>query len=315
MRRLLGAVIVAVSLTTRILSYCCLVTGPVVGLLIARALRMEGTGGAGAILFFITFLMITLFSTYKLSLLCYTFGKKLNTPTAASALRGDRRAPILWLRSFLDDEAVFVPEAEGEARAFGGRRTFEETVVAALARYGPVIAIGRPGEWIPPAGASRLYVGDDWREVIRGYIARSQKVFLVLAMTKGLSWELEAVLGSQWPTKVVIVLPPISADEMARRWDNFRALVSRRCPWILLPPLLSPRALFALFDHQWHFRYLEHERMTRDQIQRKHYTRVVRLFMKGYTSYAGSDDCFWSISDVSAGRALRYPPLSPHARN
>jgi hypothetical protein len=40
-------------------------------------------------------------------------------------------------------------------------RTLEDVVEIALRQFGPVVAIGRPGESLPPTGAAREYVRND----------------------------------------------------------------------------------------------------------------------------------------------------------
>ncbi len=47
---------------------------------------------------------------------------------------------------------------------YAGAWTLEEAAEKILNAWGPVIAIGRPGEGLPPAGAAREYVaGDAWQ--------------------------------------------------------------------------------------------------------------------------------------------------------
>jgi hypothetical protein len=82
--------------------------------------------------------------------------ESLKAPLADDVLERDKRPPILYLRSFEDDTSLY-PDHERD-------------LVAALAPFGPVIAIGRPGEFLQTLGAARAYCGDDWKEQVRHWI-------------------------------------------------------------------------------------------------------------------------------------------------
>ena len=62
-----------------------------------------------------------------------------------------------------------------------------------MARVGPVIAIGKPGERLPQLGAARLYVDDDhWRDTIDDLMAESALVVVRAGDTPNLWWESNA---------------------------------------------------------------------------------------------------------------------------
>jgi hypothetical protein len=105
--------------------------------------------------------------------------------TAELRLR-DRRAPILFLRSFRDDQIAF------RSWLRGTRVTLDEDLAEALAFHGPVVAIGRPGETLPPLGSARDYVPDsDWQNHATGLISDAQTIVAVLGATAGIRWEFE----------------------------------------------------------------------------------------------------------------------------
>ena len=56
-------------------------------------------------------------------------------------------------------------------------KTPEERLTGLLERIGPVVGLGKPGESLPPLGASRLYVDDEsWPETVRTYISSARAV-------------------------------------------------------------------------------------------------------------------------------------------
>jgi hypothetical protein len=81
--------------------------------------------------------------------------RRVRAPDAADVLCEDRRPPVLLLRAFRADEL----EADA-AKPSDLPITFEEFIVQPLERYGPVVAIGRPGDPLPPLGAYREYVAE-----------------------------------------------------------------------------------------------------------------------------------------------------------
>jgi hypothetical protein len=83
---------------------------------------------------------------------------------------GDRDY-VLYLRSFLVDHALSGQDQVGGANSlttlasyFGYRhalrleKPWEDRITELLCRFGPVEAIGRPGEHLPPLGAKRIYL-------------------------------------------------------------------------------------------------------------------------------------------------------------
>ncbi|GAA1288211.1 hypothetical protein [Saccharothrix xinjiangensis] len=80
-------------------------------------------------------------------------------------VRGQRFA--LYLRPFRDDA---LQASVQQDRVFGlplnrvltSGRTEEEQIAAAFRRFGPMVAVGTPGELLPYVGAMRLYLRDDY---------------------------------------------------------------------------------------------------------------------------------------------------------
>ncbi|ANZ40852.1 hypothetical protein BBK82_37580 [Lentzea guizhouensis] len=146
-----------------------------------------------------------------------------------SALAADARPPVLYLRSFLVDE-LLARTGETGVDYF---RTEEERFARAFSRIGPLVAIGRPGEPLPPAGAPRVYVGDDWQQTVRELLHRSRLVLIGAGRGEGLRWELELVTVTVDPRRVVVLLPFGNWE-----YDHFRSEVAGLFPHPL--PDLAP---------------------------------------------------------------------------
>lgn len=151
----------------------------------------------------------------------------------------DSRRPVLLLRSFQDDLtplAARLPLTTWQPSDFYRFSwTLEEALTRFLRRYGPVIAIGRPGEAVPPAGAAREYVANEaWRARIKEYIAESALVVVILGKTEGLAFEYRALAEMERHGSIVLVCPPVEASDRRQRWSScgttFRGPAFRSIP-------------------------------------------------------------------------------------
>jgi hypothetical protein len=134
--------------------------------------------------------------------------------SAAELRLRDGRAPILFLRSFRDDQIAF------RSWLRGTKLTLDEDLADALAIHGPVVAIGRPGETLPPLGSARDYVPDsDWQNHATGLILDAQTIVAVLGATAGIRWEFETVARLNAVSKLLLVVPPVSNEEFNNRWQ------------------------------------------------------------------------------------------------
>jgi hypothetical protein len=141
----------------------------------------------------------------------FVSGKKLGAIRAEEALRSDNRPPVLYLRSFTDDETFFddinstVRAQESSIPVY--KSTEEELMAGVMDEIGPFVAIGRPGEMLPDLGAARLYVGKEWKQVIEDLIRRSRLIVMRAGDTSGFWWEFENVVKSASPEKILLLLP------------------------------------------------------------------------------------------------------------
>jgi hypothetical protein len=189
-------------------------------------------------------------------------GRRMMVPRAEETQERDPRAPVILLRSFADDYQW--PQAASRPNTSSVLLTnyvspddvsFEQLLCEALARTGPILAIGLPGERLPPPGAAaRYYVPptEDWKDQVRTYLRSCAHVVMVVGEIKGdggnkdgLAWELETVLGTVPPEKIAFVLPPVSGYDAYSRWAKFHERSGGR-----LPPY-EPGLLAVAFDADW----------------------------------------------------------------
>jgi hypothetical protein len=165
------------------------------------------------------------------------WGRGLKTPSAAEILRVDRRRPALLLRSFSDDSAPLRQDQAIMMNAWSLKslNTLEDMIVAVFQRSGPVIAVGRPGEAIPPSGASRAWISNsDWQKRVQDLLEWSRFVVMVLGDPQGqdgLAWEIQQVFSLRSPQKLILVVP-VQLDEgvILGRWRKYDALAGGRMP-------------------------------------------------------------------------------------
>ncbi len=162
-------------------------------------------------------------------------------------LQHDQRPPVLYLRSFLDDRLTM------SARTANGRvwaerfspHTFEEVVCDHLWRYGPVVALGMPGDRLPPLGAVRNYFeGDEWRGGVLELMRKASVIVLALGRTESLQWELERLAASNLLSRTVVVVPPVKPDEVNQRWATLRSTAATAMS--MLPEAIDAKRTLAV---------------------------------------------------------------------
>lgn len=129
-----------------------------------------------------------LFRLLKASQRARRHWRRVRAPDAGDVLSHDARPPVVLLRAFRADEADADAALPADVPI-----SFEEFLVEPLRRYGPVVAIGRPGEALPPLGAYREYVADDWQGRVTELLQASGIIVAILDSTAGLQWELERI--------------------------------------------------------------------------------------------------------------------------
>ena len=143
----------------------------------------------------------------------YLNSKKHFTISAQRKLEKDTRPPVVYLRSFQDDDEersdIFTNEKHQQGLPFlPSLSTNEELLEIAMEKIGPFIAIGRPAETLPTLGASRMYLPDDsWQEEVKDLIAKASLVILRAGNSDGLWWELRQAFKWVNPERLVLLVP------------------------------------------------------------------------------------------------------------
>jgi hypothetical protein len=211
------------------------------------------------------------------SLRFYELGVRLCSSDAARILETDRRRPVLFLRSFYEDNAKgsyrvqkninHVTMVASLYNFLIGRSetTFEQEFAKFFRTIGPVVAVGKPGERLVPLGAARLYVtGDNWEAEVLALLAHAQAVVLKIGLTPGTLWEFAQCFSRVEPTRLLLVMPYLGVDfgphEPWRRvYETFRHEASLIGVFLPEPPRRNSskrpeterEVAFIRFDKDW----------------------------------------------------------------
>jgi hypothetical protein len=154
--------------------------------------------------------------------------RRLLAPESANARAFDSRPPILVLRSFKDEPQL---SAFGKIKFLSLSRSvinsFEEHMTDRLWRFGPVIAMGRPGEDSPPAGAAREYLRqEEWQGRFADLAASCAAIVVIAGVTPGIAWEVRHIIDHNLYDRLLIVLPPWMTQE---EWSTFCEGIGNNC--------------------------------------------------------------------------------------
>ncbi|MFF7183942.1 hypothetical protein ACFZAR_01645 [Streptomyces sp. NPDC008222] len=159
-------------------------------------------------------------------------GRQLLTRDVADLTASDRRPPVLYLRTFGTDAVAAASHDPFSSPAFSDPSseifaqdqqvvTGEEQLARALRPIGPVVAVGDPKERLPRLGAARMYVGDDWQQVVLDLMGRARLVVVGTGFNAGVLWELEKARETLPPERLVLV---VTLDPDA--YDSFRRVTA-----------------------------------------------------------------------------------------
>ena len=171
---------------------------------------------------------------------------------ASKILSEDKRPPVIYLRSFKDDQITSRAIQESESPVMF---TEEEYLMDVLNDFGPCIAIGQPGEKLPDLGAARIYLDDDeWQDKVSELLTSSKLVVLRAGSTQNFLWEVDQSIKNARATSLLILVP-----KLKNTYEQFYALTSKDFPK-LLPENIGKSDLFSgvaslygyiYFDEDW----------------------------------------------------------------
>ncbi len=134
--------------------------------------------------------------------------------SADSLLAVDKRNPILFLRSFGDDEKVKFGVSERAFLDF----SLETRLSNHFNHFGPFIAIGSPKETLPEPGAARVLLSDsEWRPRIMTWMSKASLIIVYSGKTHWVNWELEKVIETERVSNLILMVPEVKVWRRSSR--------------------------------------------------------------------------------------------------
>ena len=170
-------------------------------------------------------------------------GRRYAIDTAWHFKEGQVPNTILYLRDFDADQL-----SKSSLRL--SVSTVEEQLIKALSEIGPAVALGRPGEKLPPIGAARVYYSDDeWKTRVKGLVNSARLVVIQTGVGEGLRWEVENIIPYVRPQKLIIAVNDAASIRAFQEWMSpvvhwKEELRFRRCFGQTIRG-------FIIFDNQW----------------------------------------------------------------
>jgi hypothetical protein len=154
--------------------------------------------------------------------------------SADSLLAVDKRPPILFLRSFADDERQKYGNSQNALLDF----SLETRLANHFYHFGPFIAVGSPKDTVPQPGAARVLLADDeWQSRVLGWMESSSLIVMYCGTTEWVTWELRKIVESGRSTSLILMIPEIRNWRASRRQQDIAARVRQirdvfsRTPW------------------------------------------------------------------------------------
>jgi hypothetical protein len=174
------------------------------------------------------------------------YGKRLRLARSASRVTGS--PPVLYFRSFSDDTVSYYRQGD----------TFEELLRAVFRQTGPLRAIVRPDESLPPLGPEPMrFSNQEWHGAVENLIGNAAVVLLRPGDSDGVVWEARAAVQQlRDPSRLLIVLAPEpwgrALSNLAVRTKHYEAFRQRTVGIFPHPlPEIDEDALFIAFDPEW----------------------------------------------------------------
>ena len=153
---------------------------------------------------------------------------------ADSLLAVDRRPPILFLRSFDDDEKDKFKRWDKAFLDF----SLETRLSNHFSRFGPFIAIGSPKETVPQLGAARVLLSDDeWQPRVLSWMRNAKLIIMYSGKTHWVNWELRQLVQNECTTRLLLMVPEIKSWRRSKRNEEIWARVEhvrqvfKHTPW------------------------------------------------------------------------------------
>lgn len=155
--------------------------------------------------------------------------RRLSRASLDDVLKTDTRDPVFFLRAFNDDQVNLPAEKKtwlGWTLDFLPRRSnLDEMLVEEGSYYGPVVALGSPGDKLPPYGAARGYFAEkDWKGAVQQLATQSRAIIICVDDTDGIWWEVGNLVQRQRVDKTLILFHPKYTQKAANQ-----AIIAKFC--------------------------------------------------------------------------------------
>ena len=173
-----------------------------------------------------------------LAIFCLVLGKATRTKArevSITSLREsqqtDRRPPILFLRSFYDDQIALaapkLPFLGGLATFLKRKGSLDILLLEECTVYGPLVALGNPYDPLPPYGAARGYFSNNnWQKGVEQLANDSHRIIICVDITEGVLWEVEFLIRQGHTKKTLFLMHPRARDPVVNK--NFRQEIISR---------------------------------------------------------------------------------------
>lgn len=175
---------------------------------------------------------------------------------------------VLYLRAFADDQILSRQVERRSIRVFTrAGLTAEEQLARTLAPFGRMVALGRPGDILPPPGASRHYAADQtWKVEFDNGLRRANLIVLAAGPGRSLRWEVGEVVRIVNPRKLLLLIT--GNPTQYREFREFTsALFSRGLPEYPEDNSARPYRHYiygiVYFEHNWEPVFVEFKRYHR----------------------------------------------------
>jgi len=164
---------------------------------------------------------------------------------AEEVIKNDMRQPVLYLRSFRDDNMI--------ARAIGFK-SIEQEMKVVLFDIGPFIAFADPDKESPDTGAARMYASQEcWHEKVLEEMSKAQLVIIRIGDSPSFWWEVQEAIIRVSPKRLVFLIPP---EKIEVTYENFRHKASEWLPYQLPEQKVKwspfgPRGGILYFEPDW----------------------------------------------------------------
>jgi hypothetical protein len=132
-------------------------------------------------------------------------GRQYFVPKAEAILALDRRPPLLYLRSFLDEKPDIVNVQTGYVYV---DRSLEMKLSRNFREVGPFVAIASPQDKLPKLGAARLTRTDDeWQGEVWRLMGEAQRIVALVGTSKWIRWEMGEIVARGYTAKTLFLVP------------------------------------------------------------------------------------------------------------